>query len=167
MTRCSAIILVATRWKSVEYWFKICIVCFSSLHIFHLENGDSVCGNLQSCRTLFLKLDYLDHNLQRISISQSVRETTDHTWFSLQLETVEKKVKFRDLESVGQRHDVRHSQWRHSMIMHDFLCDCNSSVCSIFHPLRDIRKTRKMPPFSPWKWKSISRRIATALRPFH
>ena len=28
--------------------------------------------------------------------------------------------------------------------MHDFLFDENSNICSIFHHLRDIRKTNKM-----------------------
>ena len=43
-----------------------------------------------------------------------------------------------DLGNVGQDHDVKHSQWRHSMKMHDFLSDGNSDVCPIFHRIRDI-----------------------------
>ena len=43
-------------------------------------------------------------------------------------------------------------------VIQDFIFDGNSNICSIYHHLRDIRKSNKMPTVWPWKLRSRLRR---------
>ena len=74
--------------------------------------------------------------------------------------------KNRNLEYVGQGHDVQHSQWRHSMA-NTIISDGNINVCSISHLLSNIRKTKnKMPKLWPWKWRTSSMSWRMEFAPF-
>ena len=47
--------------------------------------------------------------------------------------------------------------------MTDVISDDNSNVCSISQRLQDIQKSRKVPKYWPWKWRSGSK--STRIQP--
>ena len=70
----------------------------------------------------------------RWQISTSIKITSEQ--FSLAL-TVFQIFTFqiRDLENVGQSHNVQHSQWNHSMAIPDELSVGNDNVCIFVQPI--------------------------------
>ena len=177
MVRYSAIILVKTWWKSVEWCLRysaVFSVFCSRWHISIWKIETTLRGDQHSCRTFFIHPEYIDHSPQNCLelVEQFARKLI-----------IRKKTFWEKKINLYYPHT---SDWRSIEILRPSLIVClirsyfellafknsrpwkcrSRSQCTTFavivmvmfciisHRLRDSRKKRKMSKRWPWSWRS-------------